>query len=717
MGLFVSSRHPLVSLTVNVDFSQVSGEKPVKFEQKLPDTSCMVNGVQTRWIALCAIGGFVATIFLTGHVQSAASPNASFLPAMLAVVGGADGLTAFMLFQKFLAGGRGRLVGIGSAYLFAALAVIPYALAIPGVVTANGPLDYAPSVASWLWVSWHVGFPAFLSVALLSGSHAERWTVTQSRRRAVVGAAVCITPLVLVALTLGIVAAHEALPVVTEGGNSHQLLTKAGWWIIAINGATAFIAITHSRENNGMLAWVPVAAASSLADVVITLFSESVYTIGWYSGRVLGFFTSSVILAALLVEFTRLYKESEANRRVLEDEALDLLRENRAALYREDRVRRVIENAADAYIEINRDGVIQAWNGKATEMFGWTNTDVESRQFVETVMNEQGWEEFKELISEFWTSPDRFDGSYAELLVRSGDGREFPAEATLWVDESDFEPRMSFFLRDITIRRETQERLQQALVEEREALLRLQEIDRVKSDFVSSISHELRSPLTNTLGYLELLADGDAGSLTDDQLRMVMVAQRNAHRLFALIEDLLTLSRVEEGAFSVRFRAVAMQDVLNVVLSSHLVSASERGVSVSSQVADVVGVCPGDANQLTRALSNIVNNAIKFTDPGGSVAISARQLLDEIEIKVVDSGIGIAPEEQSHLFERFFRTSISIEQQYQGAGLGLTITKAIIDHHGGSVKIDSHLGKGTTVTVRLPAMTAVPPVRAVQPIL
>ena len=664
---------------------------------------------ETRLIVGFVILGSVAALFATGDVATLAGQNTAFLPASLAVVDCAYALTSFMLIQKFLAGGRGQLLSVANAYLFASLISVSQALAVPGLITTHGPLAYTPSTSAWLWVAWHGVFPVMLSVAVATRRYSERWTITSKRRRTALLFSSLTTLAFVVAITAIVVAAGSHLPVLKSGGNHDQLFSVTGPWIIGVNVIALFGTMYWCRDAKGAVSWVPVAALSSLAEVTLAMFSHTRYTWGWYGGRLLSFCSANIVLAALLLEFARLYRESESHRRELEDEALHLLRENRAALYREDRVRRVIENAADAYIEINREGVIQAWNGKATELFGWTNDDVQGKPFVETVMTEEGWTEFHELIDEFWVSEDRFDGSYAELLVMSVDGREFPAEATLWVDESDFQPRMSFFLRDITVRRETQEKLHKALEEEREAVLRLQEIDRVKSTFVSTVSHELRSPLTNTLGYLELLADGDVGALSDSQLHMVSVAQRNAQRLFSLIEDLLILSRVEEGAFSVRFRATPLHDVLHAVESGNSAVASERNIVLHFDIDHDIGMCPGDAKQLTRALSNVVNNAVKFSEDGGRVEVRAREVGGEIEFVVKDHGIGIPNEEQSKLFERFFRTSISVEAQHPGAGLGLTIAKAIIDHHGGSIHVASQLGRGTTVTVRLPVIRTFDP--------
>jgi PAS domain S-box-containing protein len=683
----------------------------VKFKESLTDTTPMAKDrqsawwhpLQPRWIVALTIVVAVVAIFLSGEVRTDLGTSDAFLPAMLAVVACAQGLTALLLFQKFLAGGRGHLVGIAAAYLFASLITVPHALTFPGLISQQAPFGNSSST-TWFWIVWHVAFPALLLFALATRERAGRWTVNQKARIRAVCVASGGTALGVVLISAVLFGAQSHLPTLTTADHQFtDLLTAVGFWVLGANVVATAAAYFYCRETHGTLAWVPVVALTMLADVSLTVFSEARYTLGWYGGRTLSFLTANLVLAALITEFARLYGQSEAHRRALEDEALDLLRDKRAALYREDRVRRVIENAADAYIEINRHGQIQAWNGKAVDMFGWRNVEVEGKRLVELIMANEGWEQFRALLEEFWESPDRFDGSYAELLVTGNGGVEFPVEATLWVDESDFDPRMSFFLRDITMRRETQEKLQKALKEEREAVLRLQEIDRVKSNFVSSVSHELRSPLTSTLGYLELLADGDAGALTEHQLNMVHVAQRNAARLFSLIEDLLILSRVEEGAFSVRFRAVPMRNVLDSVRMNNSHLAAERNVDLTFDVDPQVGVCPGDAQQLTRALSNIVNNAVKFCDSHGRVEVTARQQNNEIELVIKDNGIGIPVEEQNQLFDRFFRTSISVAAEHQGAGLGLTISKTIIDHHAGTIDVSSQLGKGTTVTVRLPA--------------
>lgn len=231
---------------------------------------------------------------------------------------------------------------------------------------------------------------------------------------------------------------------------------------------------------------------------------------------------------------------------------------------------------------------------------------------------------------------------------------------------------------------------------------RLEELDQQKSDFVSTVSHELRTPLTSIIGYLEMLQDGDAGPLTDDQLDLLAVGQRNAGRLLALIEDLLTLSRIESGKLR---REVAPVDVAELVADV----AAELRPRVSGRDLDLTidaapAVVHGDRDHLERVLFNLVGNALKFTPDGGEVAVVARRHDDEVVLAVRDSGIGIPEGEIDRLFDRFFRASTATDRAIPGTGLGLAITGLLVEQHGGRIDVDSEAGVGTTVTVRLPTI-------------
>jgi signal transduction histidine kinase len=241
---------------------------------------------------------------------------------------------------------------------------------------------------------------------------------------------------------------------------------------------------------------------------------------------------------------------------------------------------------------------------------------------------------------------------------------------------------------------------------EREMVQRLRELDEAKSDFVASVSHELRTPLTSIRGYAEMLGDGDAGELTSDQGRMLEIVQRNADRLLSLIENLLTLSRIESGAFRVARVPVALDDVVRATLDELRPQAAAAGVVLEADVTGCIPAVLGDRAQLERVLFNLLSNAIKFTVDGGRVTVRLRASDDGVEMSVADRGIGIPAAELDRLFGRFFRSSISQQRAIQGTGLGLMIVKSIVEHHEGDISVESEEHVGTTFTIRLPAAPA-----------
>jgi two-component system, OmpR family, phosphate regulon sensor histidine kinase PhoR len=235
---------------------------------------------------------------------------------------------------------------------------------------------------------------------------------------------------------------------------------------------------------------------------------------------------------------------------------------------------------------------------------------------------------------------------------------------------------------------------------------RLSELDQTKSDFVASVSHELRTPLTSIRGYVEMLRDGEAGELEPAQQRMLEIVDRNADRLLSLIEDLLTLSRIESGAFRIARVPVALDDVVGATLEELRQPAAARGITLIGDIGPDIPTVLGDAGQLERVLLNLLSNAIKFTPRGGRVTVRVRSAREAVEVEVEDDGIGIPAGEQERLFSRFFRSSTAQEQAIQGTGLGLVIVKNIVEHHGGEISVRSAEGVGTTFTVRIPALLA-----------
>lgn len=284
------------------------------------------------------------------------------------------------------------------------------------------------------------------------------------------------------------------------------------------------------------------------------------------------------------------------------------------------------------------------------------------------------------------------------------DGTRFPVELTV-TPRADRDGAPSGFIGvavDVTERLAAIARQQDLLDQERDMVAKLTDLDRAKNDFVSSISHELRTPLTSIIGYAELLADDGASEMTERHLAMVDIVARNAQRLLLLVEDLLTVSRIDTGEIDIEMEPCDVARLLAALRASVEPIAHERDITVDYAV-DHGSVVLADPAHLERVFMNLVSNAIKFSERGNSVEVVIRRAHDDVEIHVIDHGIGIAADELDHLFERFFRSRTAERHAIQGTGLGLTIVSDIVRQHNGRVDVHSVEGEGTTMIVRLPA--------------
>lgn len=242
-----------------------------------------------------------------------------------------------------------------------------------------------------------------------------------------------------------------------------------------------------------------------------------------------------------------------------------------------------------------------------------------------------------------------------------------------------------------------------AFEQQRESVRRLEELDRAKDAFISTVSHELRTPLTSIVGYLELMSEGGLGPLPEEIAAGVSIIERNVDRLRALVEDLLALSAYDAEEVHLELRPVDLLVLVNdcqqILAPATAAKHLELAVATEGEVPRVVG----DRRQVERVLLNLLNNAVKFSHDGGTVTVRLRAEGDEVVVEVVDHGIGIPRAEQDRLFSRFFRSSLSVADEIQGTGLGLALVQSVVERHGGTVEVDSEVGRGTTVTVRLPA--------------
>jgi signal transduction histidine kinase len=236
-------------------------------------------------------------------------------------------------------------------------------------------------------------------------------------------------------------------------------------------------------------------------------------------------------------------------------------------------------------------------------------------------------------------------------------------------------------------------------LEERNA--RLIELDGFKDQVIGLVSHDLRSPLTAINGCVDMLLEEEAGPLSADQRRWLDVTRRSADRLERRIDDLLLATRVNDGHLRAERSPTRVDEIAREIVEAALPQAAGKSLDLvldaDECVADV------DGNLLTQTLDNLVSNAIKYTPDGGRVSVGVAVDGDTLSIRVADTGIGIAADQLSDVFEPFVRTPEAVAKGIRGTGLGLVIVKAVADAHGGSVTVASTPGRGSTFTIRLPA--------------
>jgi len=300
-------------------------------------------------------------------------------------------------------------------------------------------------------------------------------------------------------------------------------------------------------------------------------------------------------------------------------------------------------------------------------------------------------------LTRFYLANRLRESARAEWRFRRGDGAFTDVEAVSTdLLENPSVNGIVVTARDITERKKLERGLLRQVRE-------LEELDRIRNDFVATVSHELRTPLTSIVGEVELLREGERGELSECQGHGVDVIGRNSERLLTLINDLLTLNHIETSVLNLHRTPTAVASLVDGVLNQVEPAATAKSLTISLTCHPATGTVLVDSEQLDRALLNLLTNAVKFTPPGGEVALEAWREQGDLLFRVSDTGLGIPEDEQDRLFTRFFRSSIATHLAIQGTGLGLVIVKRIVEEHGGTIAVASAPDVGTTVTVRIPA--------------
>jgi PAS domain S-box-containing protein len=366
------------------------------------------------------------------------------------------------------------------------------------------------------------------------------------------------------------------------------------------------------------------------------------------------------------------------------------------------RLAAIIESSDDAIVSKTLDGVITSWNKGAERIFGWAADEVVGKSITVIIPQDRLHEE--PVILSRIRSGERVD--HFETIRQRRDGRLINVSVTISPvrDETGRIIGVSKIARDITPQKRFEQELRAAKDAAERARDEAEAANRAKDHFLSVLSHELRTPLTPVLGAISMMErDGTVPAHLAGPVAMI---RRNVETEARLVDDLLDLTRITRGKITLHPEVVDVHAVLRDVAAMFQSEADEKKLGVTLSLhADHHHVWV-DAGRFQQVLLNLVSNAVKFTPPGGSIALRTSNENGTVKIEVADTGIGIEPEVMPRLFRPFEQGEVGVTRQFGGLGLGLSIVKALVEMHKASVSVASEgRGKGTTFTLRVNAVT------------
>jgi PAS domain S-box-containing protein len=356
------------------------------------------------------------------------------------------------------------------------------------------------------------------------------------------------------------------------------------------------------------------------------------------------------------------------------------------------RLAAIVDSSDDAIASKDLNSIVMSWNAAAEKMFGYSADEMIGRSIRLLIPDDRQQEE-DEVLAKIRRG-QRVE--HYETVRRRNDGRLIPVSLTV----SPICQPDGTVIGASKIARDISERLRAE--EERQRLLRIaRDASRVKDEFLATLSHELRTPLNAIVGYLRMM---QAGLLTGEkQARAVDTVVRNALSLTQIVEDVLDVSRIVSGKLRLDVQPVDLARVVGEAIETTRPAAEAKGVRLETIVDPRSGPVSGDPERLRQVLWNLCSNAVKFTPRGGRVQVRLERVSSHLEVTVSDTGIGISPDFLPHVFERFSQADAGIDRTRGGLGLGLAISRHLVELQGGRIFATSDgPGKGSTFRIELP---------------
>jgi PAS domain S-box-containing protein len=377
------------------------------------------------------------------------------------------------------------------------------------------------------------------------------------------------------------------------------------------------------------------------------------------------------------------------------------------ALIAECKFRELIESAPDAILQMNSSGTIVIANRRAVEMFGYTHKELLVLGVDALVPKSKRRDHAAHRNAFAAAGKSRTMRTGLDLYAQRKDGTEFPVEISLSPIRTEHGTDVTAIIRDITERKHSEQR-ERDLRESYMAELEMRHKDaesaaELKSDFMSSVSHELRTPLHTIIGFSELLAEDSSGPLNETQQKFLHHIRKDSEHLLGMINDVLDLSRMEAGRIAVRADSMPLHRAVTEALDALRPFADSRSVSLREGDNLDLTVC-ADPQRLRQVLYNLLSNGAKFTGIGGQVSVDACLKDKLVEITVSDTGMGIAKEDCTHIFEKFYQVQDNPRGVREGTGLGLAICRQLVELQGGTIWVESELQKGSRFRFTLPSM-------------
>ncbi|MBB3263627.1 PAS domain S-box-containing protein [Azospirillum sp. OGB3] len=367
-----------------------------------------------------------------------------------------------------------------------------------------------------------------------------------------------------------------------------------------------------------------------------------------------------------------------------------------ALLMAEARTNAIVDAAADAIVTMDGEGIVHSFNPAAEAMFGIPAGDMMWSRIDRLIPDIVGLLQDGGLAVYQPGGEAHGAGAVREAVAVRGDGR-FPIELSVSAVETGGRRVFTGIIRDITARK----RAESDLIAAKEAA---ESADRAKSTFLQVMSHELRTPLNAVIGFAQVIEMRLLGPQDVDRyIDYAGSIRQSGEHLLAIIDDILDITTIEAGGLRLNETPLDPSALVGEALNLVAIQSGKRGVPIHIELEDGLPMLFGDARRLRQVLVNLLSNAVKFSNPGEPAVVRARRGGDSgLELSVTDTGIGIAAEDLPKAMTPFVQVDQSMARRYEGMGLGLSISKRLVEAHGGRLHIDSAPGQGTTVTVALP---------------